>query len=122
MANRTIAVHVDDATSARLKAMAGVENRAPSQIIAVALKAMLDLSPGARRALFTIDGIADEAERNFAMKTIGRAALKAYERVALKAYERVLDARQHPHHHPVTSDALDNDEVIEAEAARLCRP
>ena len=114
MASRTVAAHVDEATSTRLKAVAGVENRAPSQIMAVALKAMLDVSPGARRALFAIDGIADEAERDFAMKTIGRAALKAY--------ERVVDARQHPYHHPVTNDALDTDEAIEAEAARLCRP
>jgi hypothetical protein len=114
MASRTVAAHVDETTSARLKAVAGVENRAPSQIMAIALKTILEVSPGARRALFAIDGIADEDERGFAMKAIGRAALKAY--------ERVVDARQRPGHHPVTNDALNTDEGIEAEAVRLCRP
>jgi hypothetical protein len=113
MARNTVAAHVDEATATRLRATAAVENRAPSQIMAIALKTMVDLSPGARRALYAIDGIADEAERDFAMKAIGRAALKAY--------ERIIDARNARNHHPVTNDALDTDEAIEAEAARLSR-
>ncbi len=114
MVSRTVAAHVDDVTATRLKAVAGVENRAPSQVMAVALKAMLDLSPGARRALFAIDGIADEAERDFAMRAMGRAALKAY--------ERMIDGRRRAEHHPVTNGTLDEEAAIEAEAARLCRP
>jgi|SRR5690349_2729546 hypothetical protein len=113
MASRTVAAHVDGATVARLRSTAGVENRAPSQIMAVALKTMLDMSPGARRALFAIDGIADEAERAFAMKAIGRAALKAY--------ERIIDARHREDHHPATNDILETEEAIEAEAVRLSR-
>jgi hypothetical protein len=114
MANRnTVAAHVSEGTLTRLRAMSAVENRAPSQIMAVALKAMIDLSPGARRAMYAIDGIADAGEREFAMNAIGRAALKAY--------ERIIDAREARHHHPMTNDPLDTDEAIEAEAVRLCR-
>jgi hypothetical protein len=112
MASGTVGAHLDKSTMERLRATAAVENRAISQIQAVALKVLLDMSPGARRALFAIDGIADDAERQFAAKAIGRAALLAY--------ERIIDARQARDHH--TNQALDTEEAIEAEAARLCRP
>jgi hypothetical protein len=85
MKSRAVATHLDDATLARLKQMARIENRSLSQLQRVALKALLDMSPGARRALFAIDGAADADERRFAAKMIGRAALIAY--------ERILDAR-----------------------------
>ncbi|MGA2128250.1 MAG: hypothetical protein ABSG76_19110 [Xanthobacteraceae bacterium] len=112
MASGTVGAHLDKATMERVRATAAVENRAISQIQAVALKALLDLSPGARRALFAIDGIADDAERQFAAKAIGRAALLAY--------ERIIDARHQQEHH--TNHELDTEEAIDAEAARLCRP
>jgi hypothetical protein len=81
MKNGTVATHLDDATLARLKQAARFENRSLSQLQRVALKALLDLSPGARHALFAIDGIADAEERRLAGKMIGRAALAAYERI-----------------------------------------
>jgi hypothetical protein len=81
MPTRAVATHLDDATLARLKQMARIENRSLSQLQRVALKALMDMSPGARRALFAIDGIADADERRFAGKVIGRAALNAYERI-----------------------------------------
>ncbi len=114
MASGTVGVHLDKATIDRLRAAAAVENRSPSQIQAVALKMMLDMSPGARRALFAIDGIADDAERQFAAKAIGRAALVAY--------ERIIDARQRQEHDADAGQKLDTEEAIEAEAVRLCRP
>jgi hypothetical protein len=85
MNNRTIGTNLDDATLGRLKQAARTENRSLSQLQRVALKALLDLSPGARQALFAIDGIADLEERRLAGKIIGRAALAAY--------ERIIDAR-----------------------------
>jgi hypothetical protein len=88
MTSQGVAAHLDDATLARLRQVARIENRSLSQLQRVALKALLELSPGARRALFAIDGIADDAERQFAGKMIGRAALIAY--------ERILDARHSP--------------------------
>jgi hypothetical protein len=85
MTSRAVAAHLDEATLARLKQAARIENRSLSQLQRVALKALLDMSPGARRAMFVIDGIADAEERRFAGKMIGRATLIAY--------ERILDAR-----------------------------
>jgi cytochrome P450 len=114
MASRTVAAHLDDATIARLRAAASVENRSPSQIQAVALKLLLDMSPGARRALFAIDGIADDAERKLAAKRLGRAALAAY--------EQIIDARALRLSRRGADRALDSEEAIEAEAVRLCRP
>jgi Ribbon-helix-helix protein, copG family len=89
MTSRSVATHLDEATVARLRQAARTENRSISQLQRVALKALLDMSPGVRRALFAIDGIADTEERRLAGKIIGRATLAAY--------ERILDARYgHP--------------------------
>ena len=112
MAGGTVGTHLDERTLAALKELASTENRPTSQIVGVALKMALDLSPGARRALFAIDGMASEDERAFAMKAIGRSALKAY--------ERILDARRPAENPPSINVALDTDEAIEAEALRLC--
>lgn len=114
MAGRTVAAHLDQTTLARLRAAASVENRSPSQIQAVALKLLLDMSPGARRALFAIDGIADDVERKLAAKRLGRAALVAY--------EEIIDARARRKYRRGADSALDTEEAIEAEAVRLCRP
>jgi cytochrome P450 len=113
MASQTVAAHLDRTTLARLRAAASVENRSPSQIQSVALKLLLDMSPGARRALFAIDGIADDGERKLAAKRLGRAALAAY--------EEIIDARARRKHQRSANSALDTEEAIEAEAVRLCR-
>ena len=109
----TVAAHVDEATIARLRAVAATENRPTSQIVAVALRTLLSLSPGARRALYAIDGAAEGPEREFAGQLVGRAALKAY--------ERILDAR-----HTGEPEALGNapaytEDAVEAEAVRPSR-
>ena len=80
----TVAAHVDAETIGRLRAIAATENRPGSQIVAVAPRTLLSLSPGARRALYAIDGAA-EGKRAFAGQQAGRAVLNAY--------ERILDAR-----------------------------
>jgi cytochrome P450 len=113
MKSGTVATHLDDATLARLKEAARVENRSLSQLQRVALKALLDLSPGARHALLAIDGIADDAERRLAAKRLGRAALAAY--------EQIIDARSRREHRPATNESLDTEAAIEGEAVRLCR-
>jgi len=114
MASRTVAAHLDETTLSRLRAAALVENRSPSQIQSVALKLLLDMSPGARRALFAIDGIADDTERKLAAKRLGRAALVAY--------EQIIDARARRQRRRGADRVLDSEEAIEAEAVRLCRP
>jgi hypothetical protein len=113
MASGTVGAHLDKPTIERLRATAAIENRSPSQIQAVALKMFLEMSSGARRALFAIDGIATEDERQFAAKALGRAALAAY--------DRIIDARHRGEHHPQSNHPLE-DEAIEAAAVRLCRP
>jgi hypothetical protein len=112
MASGTVGVHLDKLTIERLRAMASVENRSPSQIQAVALKLFLDMPSGARRALFAIDGIASEDEREFVAKVLGRAALAVY--------DRIIDAR-HRQARERSDVALESDEAVEAEAVRLCR-
>jgi hypothetical protein len=109
----TVAAHVDEDTLARLRAVAATENRPASQIVAVALRTLLNLSPGARRALYAIDGAAQEAERDFAGRLVGRAALKAY--------DRILDARHAGEPDPLGNAPVNTEEAIEAEAVRLSR-
>src|SRR5580658_10137947 len=82
---RTIAAHVDEETIARLRAIAATENRSASQIVAVAVRTLLNLAPGARRTLYAIDDSAKGVEHDFAGHRIRRAALQTY--------ERILDAR-----------------------------
>src|ERR1700730_15787394 len=106
MASGTVGAHLDQKTIDLLRSTAAVENRKPSQIQAVALKTFMSLSSGARRALFAIDGIANEREREFAARTLGRAALVAY--------ERIIDAR-HKQQPPESDGELDTEEAIEAE-------
>jgi len=114
MPTRAVATHLDDTTLARLKQIARIENRSASQLQRVALKAMLDMSPNARRAVFAIDGIADDVERKLAAKRLGSAALAAY--------EQIIDARARRYHPCGADNALNSEEAIEAEAMRLCRP
>jgi len=109
----TVAAHVDEETIARLRAIAATENRPASQIVAVALRTLLNLSPGARRALYAIDGSAEGTERDFAGQLVGRAALRAY--------ERILDARHAGDPEPMGNAPVDGEEAIEAEAVRLSR-
>jgi len=114
MAGGTIGAHVDDPTLSALKDVVATENRPTSQVLGVALKAILGLSPGARRALFAIDGIATTEERAFAMKAIGRSTRKAY--------EHILDSR-HSGELPqgLTNMPEGDEESVEAEAVRLCQ-
>jgi hypothetical protein len=109
----TVAAHVDEETIARLRAVAATENRPTSQIVAVAVRTLLNLPPGARRALYALDGTTEATERSFASQLIGRAALKAY--------ESLLDARNADAPDPMANAAVDTEEALEAEAVRLCR-
>jgi hypothetical protein len=109
----TVAAHVDEDTIVRLRAVAATENRPASQIVAVALRTLLNLSPGARRALYAIDGSAEGSERDFSGQLVGRAVLQAY--------ERILDARHASGPDPMGNAPADTEEAIEAEAVRLSR-
>lgn len=115
MKSGTIATHLDAATLDRFRSFAATENRSPSQILGVALKMMMELSPGARRAVFAVDGATNDEERSFMARHMGRAALKAY--------EEILDARRNDLGPQSESNLeLDAEKAIEAEAVRVCRP
>jgi hypothetical protein len=79
MAGGTIDVHIDVTMAGALDELIRIEGRPESQIVPVALKFMLGLSPGARRALFALDDLSTPEERDLATSLIGRAVLKAYE-------------------------------------------
>ncbi len=114
MAGGTVGTHIDDVTLASLNAVAEFENRPKSQLLGTALRTFLELSPSARRVIFTADGLHSETERAFIMKHVGRAALKAY--------EQILDARQTAHAvDPLSNAPLDTEEAIDEAATRLCR-
>lgn len=114
MAGGTIAAHVDGRTREALRDVATAENRSPSQIVSVALRTMMDLSPAARRALYAIDGMATDEERAYAMKLLGRSALKAH--------ERLLDSRHgRSERHGSANALLDTEDAVDAEAIRLAR-
>jgi hypothetical protein len=113
MAGGTIGTYVDDTTLDILNAVLEVENRPKSQVLGVALRAFLALSPGSRRAMFAIDGMQSEVERDFAMRLVGRAAMKAY--------DRILESRQAQMSVTASNADLESEEAIEEEASRLCR-
>lgn len=110
----TIASHLDAATLDLIRSFAATENRSPSQILAVALKLMMELPPVARRALLAVDDATNDEELSFMAKHMGRAALKAY--------EDILDARTNDiGAHSESDQGRDIEEAIEAEAVRVCR-
>lgn len=84
----------------------------PAKVIGGALRSFLATAPSARRALLSIDEIADPAERSFAAKLIGRSALRAY--------EGVLESRHGGAIRLESNSSLDDDDSIEAEAVRIC--
>jgi hypothetical protein len=114
VAGGTVGTHIDEVTLTSLNAVAEFENRPKSQLLGTALRTFLELSPSARRVIFTADGLHSETERAFVMKYIGRAALKAY--------EQMLDVRQPTLAAQTLSDsALDMEDAIDEAAIRLCR-
>ena len=112
MTGQTIAAHLDPASLAEFKSVVKTENRSPSQVVGVSLRAFLDYSPSAKRALFAIDGLAEQDDREFAARLVGRAVLRAY--------EGILAARRTETASLTGNEALDDDDAIEADAVRIC--
>ena len=113
MAGRTVGAHLDERSVDRLGKIAEAEGRNPSQLVAVATRLLVDMSPAARRALIALDASKPE-EREFATRLLGRAALMAR--------EKILASRARSEYSPVTNSDLESEEAIDAEsvvAARL---
>jgi hypothetical protein len=49
MAGRTVAAHLDGASADRLGKIAAAEGRNPSQLVAIATRLLVDMSPAAAR-------------------------------------------------------------------------
>lgn len=107
MAGRTVGAHLDELSADRLARIAEAEGRNPSQLVAVATRLLVDMSPAARRAFIALDSSKPE-EREFVARLVGRAALKAR--------ERVIASRVNVHYAPVTKVQHDTEEAIDAEA------
>lgn len=112
MAGKTIATHLDGTSVERLGMIAEAEGRNASQLVAVATRLLLDMSPAARRALIAMDGSKPE-DREFVKRVMGRAALKAREQLVAK--------RMPAAYSPLTNQPLDNESAIEAEAVAATR-
>ncbi|MCO6389246.1 hypothetical protein [Aliihoeflea sp. 40Bstr573] len=112
MAGRTVGAHLDERSADRLGRIAESEGRNPSQLVAVATRFLVDMSPAARRALISLDGSKPE-EREFVTRLLGRAALKAR--------EKVVASRVNPKYSPVTNSPLDTEDAIDAEAVMAAR-
>jgi hypothetical protein len=112
MAGRTVAAHLDGASADRLGKIAAAEGRNPSQLVAIATRLLVDMSPAARRAFIALDGSKPE-ERDFAARIVGRAALKAR--------ERVIASRVDVEYSPVTNNVLDTEEAIDRESVAATR-
>jgi predicted transcriptional regulator len=78
----TLSAHVDDATAARVSALAKLEDRSPSQITAAAVRWYVRLSASARDALRRIEAQGDPA--------IDAAAWAAGRALLDQEYETVL--------------------------------
>jgi hypothetical protein len=114
---QTVSAHIDSALSSRFKDVVKMDNRAPSQLIGVALKSFIDMSPAVRRVAFSIDGSASEQEQKFAAKIMGRSLLRAY--------QAIIESRHMPDKNTPqttgTNSELTTEQEIENEAIRLCR-
>lgn len=112
MAGRTVGAHLDEQSADMLGRIAEAEGRPASQLVAVATRLMIDMTPAARRALISLDGSKPE-ERAFVARLLGHAALKAR--------ERVIASRVNPEYSPVSNAPLDTEEAIDAYAVVAAR-
>jgi len=107
----TLSAHTDEATASRVREMAKLEDRTPSQITAAAVRWYVRLSASARDALRRVEAQGDRAIEEAAWAA-GRALLD-------REYEAILD-RGLTNYTP-TLPAIASDEAILAEAVRITR-
>lgn len=107
MTARAIAAHLDERAADQLEKIAEAEGRKSSQLVAIATRLLLGISPAARRAVISLDGASPE-EREFAIRLIGRATLKAK--------EKVVSGRVKAAYISEANSSLDTEEAIDAEA------
>lgn len=112
MAGRAMAAHLDERAAAQLEKIAEADGRKSSQLVTIATRLLLDMSPAARRAVISLDGASLEG-REFAIRLIGRATLKAK--------EKIVSSRVNAAYIAETNSSLDTEEAIDAKAAVAAR-
>ncbi|MBE9043649.1 hypothetical protein IQ255_04365 [Pleurocapsales cyanobacterium LEGE 10410] len=70
MSGKTISAYTDKQTADLVDYLAKIEQRTPSQIMAIALKFFVKLPVSAREAWYQIEAVGDEADRERAIKRI----------------------------------------------------
>ena len=76
MAGKTISAYTDKQTADLVERLAEIEQRTPSQIMAIALKFFVKLPISAREAWYQIEAIGDEANRERAVALITQALIE----------------------------------------------
>ena len=70
MSGKTISAYTDKQTAEKIDYLAKIEQRTPSQIMAIALKFFVKLPQSAREAWYQIEAIGDEADKERAVQKI----------------------------------------------------
>ena len=76
MTGKTISAYTDKQTAEKIERLAKIEQRTPSQIMALALKFFVKLPVSAREAWYQIEAIGDETDRERAVTLITQALIK----------------------------------------------
>lgn len=115
MPGKTISAYADAETARRVEALARIEDRAPSQIAAAALRFYLRLPPDAHDAIRQVEALGDAHDVEALVETMTRDLLKARSEVSLRKMADAMADRG-------IGAELDDEAAIEAEAVRLTRP
>lgn len=116
MPGRTVSSRFDVDLASQLEDVSKADGHAPSRLLSAGAKIFLSMSPPARRIAMAMEVDSTQAEREFLLRHISRAALVAC--------RTILEERNMPFHeadaHAGTNTGLLSEEEIEAEAVRLC--
>ena len=112
MSSHSVGTQNDARTEDLLAEIAASEGYTPSQLVAAITRMLVELSPGARRALFSFYDC-EAQERAFVARRLGRAALMAR--------ENIIASRARPEYAPATDSPLTTEAEIDAEAVAAAR-
>lgn len=85
MSGKTISAYTDKQTADLVEIVAKIEQRSPSQVMAIALKFFVKLPISAREAWYQIEAVGDEGDRERAVEKITQALLHERYEICQKA-------------------------------------
>lgn len=118
MAGQSVSAHLDPELLTQLRAAARGESRPVSQITSTALKLFLDMTPGARQSIYSLQNAATDDEQAFLARFLGRQVLRAHHMIVESRYLASSGGTTNPHGANAEPQSEDD---IEQEAARVCR-